>query len=246
MSVPTFQAVGTAVGGTGNITVAWPTHAIGDVAFLLVESANETVVLGTPNGFALVDTSGFGTAGASSAERMTLFWCLATTSSMASPVVTDPGDHAYGVIITFRGCPPSGAPWDGYTISQKTTSSLSSTWPTTGVTQTGGRVVLFCTSGAGNFGAQYTTAVNAALTGITEHFDAGSNGTGNNGHIAIDSGTYVGTTGLTGSSTSTITDDFAGDMVEVNMTMVLRNSPAQQLVVPQVRSNQSLPRSAYR
>lgn len=38
MAAPTFQAAGTAVAGTTAQTVAWPTHAVDDIALLIVES----------------------------------------------------------------------------------------------------------------------------------------------------------------------------------------------------------------
>ena len=38
-AAPAFQAAGAAVNGTGSVSPVWPTHAVGDVALLFVESA---------------------------------------------------------------------------------------------------------------------------------------------------------------------------------------------------------------
>ena len=74
-SVPTYQAAGSAVSGTGAITPTWPTHQSGDVALIVIESANQAITLSTPAGFAAVTNSpqGTGTAGSTSATRLTVF-----------------------------------------------------------------------------------------------------------------------------------------------------------------------------
>ena len=74
-SAPTYQAVGSAVSGTGAITPVWPTHQSGDVALLVVETANQAVTLSTPAGFVEVTNSpqGTGTAGGTAATRLAVY-----------------------------------------------------------------------------------------------------------------------------------------------------------------------------
>jgi len=82
-----YQAAGTAAAATNNITVAWPTHQIGDIGLLIVETANQAVTLSTPAGFVEVTNSpqGTGTAGGTTATRLSVFWARATSGSMTSP-----------------------------------------------------------------------------------------------------------------------------------------------------------------
>ena len=111
---PQLQAVGTIASGVTDVTVNWPTHQAGDVGILVVETADEAVVLGTPAGFVEIqDSPQAGTAPLLvNRTRLTAFWCRATSGSMTSPVITDPGDHAVAYIVTFRGVRPTGNPWN--------------------------------------------------------------------------------------------------------------------------------------
>lgn len=224
MATPTFQAVTAMQYSTiSAITVAWPTHATNDVAFLLVETGNETPTLTTPAGFELVHRVGFGTAGNTSASMLSLYWCRATSSSMTSPVVSMPGNHVGGAIITFRGCVVSGEPWADFEVATKPTHSTTSTWPNCIVTQSDGLVALLCTSASDSTDGMYTVPTNSGLSSITERMDLGNAG-GNGAHIYAATAIFPGPSGATGTSTSTITA-FGGDATEVNVTMVLLNNP---------------------
>ena len=112
MAAPTFQAAGAVVRGVGALTVAWPAHAVDDVALLFVETANQAATLTTANGFAAVTNQGTGTGGTAGATALYVFWCRATSTSQASPVVADSGLRQTAFILTFRGCITSGNPWD--------------------------------------------------------------------------------------------------------------------------------------
>lgn len=105
---------GTVQSGTGTVTVPWPAHQVGDIALLVCESANEAVTLTTANGFVEVPDSpqGTGTAAGTTATRLTVFWCRATSAAMASPITNDPGNHIIAQIFTFRRCIATGDPWD--------------------------------------------------------------------------------------------------------------------------------------
>lgn len=203
-AAPAFQAAGTAVGGRGNVSPAWPAHAIDDVALLFVESAGgEAATLSVPAGFAEVlnspQATGTGTAG----TRITVFWARATSTSMATPTVLDPGDHAYAQIITYRGVVNTGDPWDVTGGGVKATASTSVT--VTGVTTTVADtlIVQAVARDNDNAAAAFSAQTNANLTNITEQSDAGTNQGGGGGFAVWDG--VKATAGATGDTTATVT-----------------------------------------
>src|SRR5690606_17811474 len=121
--------------GTGNVTVPWPAHQAGDIALLFIESTGgQAANLTTPAGFAAVPGSPQATGLTTNGTRLTVYWARATSGAMASPVVTDPGDHVYARILTFRGVIETGNPWDVTGGGVKAAASTSVT--VTGVTTT--------------------------------------------------------------------------------------------------------------
>lgn len=105
-AAPTFQAAGTAGGGAGAVSPAWPAHQVGDVALLFVESSgDQAVTLSVPAGFVAVANSPQFTfpGGPATGTRITVFWARATSTAMSTPTVADPGNHVYAPIITYRG-----------------------------------------------------------------------------------------------------------------------------------------------
>ena len=197
MAIPTYQAINTSSAGAADNTVAWPTHQSGDFALLCVETANEAVTLSTTGGFTQItgspqsDTS-------SSATRLTVFSCLATSSSMTSPVIQNPGNHSYAVIITFRG------------VNQSTPINISagnsgigggSTSNCTTVTTTVNDclIALLTARGRDSTDMQSTSASNANLANITQRNNAGTTN-GNGGGIVIYTADFA-TAGATGTST---------------------------------------------
>ena len=50
-AAPTYVNAGNVMQSTAKITVPWPAHLAGDVALLVIESANQTISLSTPAGF---------------------------------------------------------------------------------------------------------------------------------------------------------------------------------------------------
>ena len=190
-AAPAFQAAGTAQSGTGNITVPWPTHQTGDVALLFIESCGgQAANLGTPAGFAAVTNSpqytGSGTAG----TRITVYWCRATSSSMASPVVTDPGDHVYGRILTFRGVVASGNPWDVTAGGAKASASTTTTFGTVTPTVSNALIVLAASRDNDSASAAWSSWTNANLSSLAERSDEGTT-QGNGGGIGLATGIKV-------------------------------------------------------
>lgn len=212
----TFQAAGTAVGGTGSVSPAWPAHAVDDIALLFVESTGgEAVTLSTPAGFAAVANSpqftGTGTAG----TRISVFWARATSTAMGAPTVADPGNHVYAQIITYRGVVDTGNPWDVTIGGNKGTASTTVT--VTGVTTTvaNALIVQVASQDIDATGAAFSAQANATLTGIAERSDAGTNAN-NGGGFAVWDGTKA-TAGATGNTTATVTSS-----VNAFMTIALK------------------------
>lgn len=190
MALPTFQAAGAIQSATTTITVAWPAHLVDDVALLVIETANEAVSLTTPAGFVEVAGSPFGTgtAGGTAATRLTVFWARATSTSMASPVTNDPGNHVIGRIFTWRGCIKSGNPWDVTAGDVEATGSTTVSVPGAATTVIDCLVVALCTNPvdatAGQANGTYT---NADLANIAERANQGAIA-GNGGGWTIVSG----------------------------------------------------------
>jgi len=211
-AAPAFQAAGAAVSGTGSVTPAWPAHAVNDVALLFCESAGgQAVTLSTPNGFAAVANSPQSTGAGTAGTRISVFWARATSTSMAAPVVADPGDHVYCRILTYRGVITAGNPWDvtgGGVKDQVTVSGVTTTVLNT-------RVVQIVARDDDSAAAAFSAQTNANLTGITERSDAGTT-SGNGGGFAIWDG-VMAAAGATGNTTATVTSS-----VHAFLTIALR------------------------
>ena len=202
-SAPVFQATGAAVNGQLSVSPVWPTHAVGDVALLFVESAGgEAATLSTTAGFAAVANSPQATGATTNGTRITVFWARATTTTMASPTVADPGNHVYAQIITYRGVINTGNPWDVTGGGVKATASTTVT--VTGVTTTvpDTLIVQVVSRHDDRTGAEFSAQTNASLTGIAERADGGTT-SGNGGGFAVWDGVKA-TAGATGNTTAKI------------------------------------------
>ncbi|HBR20149.1 MAG: hypothetical protein A2Y13_09295 [Planctomycetes bacterium GWC2_45_44] len=212
-TLPTFVAAGTAMSGTGNITVAWPAHQTGDVALLFIESCGgQAANLGTPAGFAVVTNSPQSTGTTTNGTRITVYWCRATSSSMASPVVTDPGDHVYGRILTFRGVTANGNPWDVTAGGVKATASTTTTFGTVTTGVANELIVLAASRDNDSTSAAWSSWTNTGTPaiGLTERSDGGTT-SGNGGGIGVATGIKAAA-GAIGSSTATVTSSKDGHM----------------------------------
>jgi hypothetical protein len=136
MAAPTFVSVGSPASGTGAISVPWGAgHQTDDIGVLIVQTANQAVA--TPAGWTALGNIGTGTAGASGATALWAFWKRATSAAEADASVADPGDHARGKIMVFRGCETSGSPFTGSVLTGVKASpdtAVSIPMPTTGTT----------------------------------------------------------------------------------------------------------------
>lgn len=199
-----FQAAGTAVSSRNAITPLWPTHQTGDVALLIVRTANQVSTLSTPSGFVEVTGSpqATGTAGAVGATRLTVFWARATSNAMPSPVVADSGSSQQVQILTFRGVVGTGNPWDVTSGDVLATASTAFAIPGATTALDNDLVVSIVTNGTDIATLQTSAPTNASLTGLVKITDF--NGTsGNGGGFGVFAGVKT-TAGPYGSTTGTL------------------------------------------
>ncbi|MES2354629.1 MAG: DUF6701 domain-containing protein [Pseudomonadota bacterium] len=218
-AAPTFQAAGTAVTATGSVSPAWPTHAVDDIALLFIESTGgQPATLSTPAGFAAVTNSPQATGTTTSGTRITVFWARATSTSMATPTVADPGDHVYARIITYRGVINTGNPWDvtGGGVKATSNSAVSLTSVTTTVLNT--LIVQVVARNNDRADAEFSGQSNGSLTGISERADGGTTSS-NGGGFAVWDGAKA-TAGATGSTTASI----ARSTINAFLTIALKPS----------------------
>ncbi len=214
--IPTYQAAGTPGASVAAATPTWPAHLANDIALLFIESAGgEAATLTTASGFVAVTNSPQATGTTTAGTRITVFWCRATGSAMANPVVGDPGNHVYSRILTFRGCITSGNPWDITGGGVKAAASTSAT--VTGVTTTVANtlIVQALAWDLDNAGPLVSAQTNAGLGSITERHDEGT-ALGTGGGFAVWTGTKA-TAGATGSTTATVTSS-----INAFLTIALR------------------------
>lgn len=184
---------------TTTTTPPWPLgHEVDDIALLVCESLNgEAVTLTTANGFAEVTNSPQDVA----ASRLTIFWCRATSTSMASPVTNDPGDHVNNHMYLIRGCHNSGNPWDAIT-GNTGASSTSVTVPEVTTTVARCLILWICSQGSDVGTDEFTSWANTGSTRF-EELDAISTTAGNGGGHGIAYG-YKVSAGATGTATATL------------------------------------------
>lgn len=210
MGIPAYKGIGTfqgALGGT-NITVPWPTHAVDDIALLFVQNYNDgAFTFITQAGFTLVTSFAAGAGGGVDPTHQTgLFWCRATSSSMTSPVISNPvvtgQSYMLGVITTYSGCKTIGNPWDSFTgditqvnITGGTVPSLTTNVPNT--------LIVLATCGArdnatSGFNNNYANANFTSIGNYTNN--ASSAGNGGNINTATAIMAAAGPTGTTSES----------------------------------------------
>lgn len=206
----TFQALGGAFATTNTAAPAWPTHQTGDIALLVIETANQAVTFSAANGFTAVADSpqGTGTAGGTDSTRLSVFWARATSAAMSAPAINDPGNHLIGRLLTFRGCDTSGDPWDVTAGDVASTASTAVSIPGDTTTVADTLVVVIGTNRTDIATDQFSALTNADLGSLTILDEVQTATPGNGGGYIIAAGTkaaagaYAATTGtLTTTST---------------------------------------------
>lgn len=243
MAIPNYQALGTQFGGTGALTPTWPpTHAIDDIGFMVMETANEPPTLSDPQGFVAVTNVGQGVAGAAGSCGMWLWWCRATIANgMPAPTVADPGDHMIGRIFTVRGAETSGNPWHLITSDTLLVADTVVTIPGQTTTLAECLVLLFVANAIDLAASQTSGYTNADLGGVTERFDSNTS-SGVGGGVGMASGTKAAAGTYGGTAASLINTS-----KQARLTIAIQ--PPQGAVTGTVRSritvvSQALGRSA--
>lgn len=194
---------GTATGAVADVSPAWPTHAIGDTGFLIVETTGgQGPGLSAPAGFKFLCTSGTGTTTAG--VRVTVYYCQATSASMPAPTVTNPGNHVYAQIVTVTGA-ASNQPWDVFAIDAKASADTSASAPSVTTTVDGCLILNIIGRDNDSAAAAFSAPANASLSNVSEWSgtDAGT-ALGNGGGFVVITGEKA-TAGATGVTTATVT-----------------------------------------
>jgi hypothetical protein len=207
-AVPTFVAAGAVTSNTTAITPAIPAGiATNDILLLFLETANQAVTISNQNGgtWTVVTNSpqGTGTAGSTSATRLTVFWSR-YNGTQGNPTTSDSGDHQAGRIIAIRGAAASGNPWDVTAGGVEAVSDTSASIP--GATTTVGNTLVVTAIATALPDSTSTTNfsawTNANLTSITERVD-NARSSGNGGAIGITTGIRAAT-GVYGNTTNAL------------------------------------------
>ena len=228
-STPTFIAAGAVASGTGAITPALPAGiAANDILLLFLETANQAISISNQNGgtWTAVASSpqGTGTAGGSSATRLTAFWSR-YNGTQGAPTTSDSGNHQAGRMIAIRGCATSGNPWDMTAGGVESTADTSGSIP--GATTTVANTLVVAAiatslpdaSGTANFSAW----ANANLVSVTERID-NTRSAGNGGGLGLATGGKA-TAGAYGNTTVTCTTSAAKGLLSIALKPAGVGSP---------------------
>lgn len=203
---PVFQALGAPDVDTVLITPAWPTHEVGDIGLLFVTVAgNQVVTLSDAQGFTEITTAVSG-ADVTLSCRLSVFWCRATSTTMAAPTVADTGSYQIGQIITFRGCIASGDPVDVFEEGIAASGTAVSI-PGAITTKQNTLVVVAVANATDTATDQTSGFTNAALTSIAELEDTNSTvGTGGGFGVAAGEKVAAGDYGTTTATLATASE----------------------------------------
>jgi hypothetical protein len=218
---PVFQAVGTAQSGTGALTVAWPTHLTNDIGILVIETGGDdtTLSITAPTGWVAIAGSPVIDVATAAGSKLQVWWKRAASAAETSVTVPDSGNHQVAAIYTFRGCIPTGNPWNVATTGTKTTASTTATVPSLTTTVPGTLFVAIV--GRPDDSASTTHFGTLTNTNLTGNASAGEAGTtsGHGGGFVVEYGTFVGV-GSTGTSTLTK----AASTTDTYMALALRQA----------------------
>jgi hypothetical protein len=203
-----YSAAGVAQAGVAGavLTVPLPnSYKKWDIAVLAYEHANQPLSA-APTGWTAITSGSGGTAGATTAIGLQLYWKRLTASTgMTGATVTVPAgaDHGYARIFTFEFCVVTGTPYDTPAVTNDTVSNTTVSWPSVTTTVANACVALFSGNNRDAISQAMGVPTNAALTGISENTDDLDN-TGNGGGVSVATGTKTAA-GATGTSSATAT-----------------------------------------
>ena len=216
---PTFVAAGTVASGTGAITPALPAGLqTNDILLLFLETANQAISISNQNGGTWTQVTnspqGTGTAGGSSATRLTVFWSR-YNGTQGAPTTSDSGNHQLGRMIAIRGATTSGDPWDVTAGGVESTSDTSGSIPgaTTTVANTLVVAAIATSLPDSNGTADFSAWTNANLSSLTERTD-NTVTAGNGGGLGIATGGKA-TAGAYGSTAVTCASSATKGMMSI-------------------------------
>lgn len=186
MPSPSFQAVGTSVSGTGDVTVDWPAHQAGDLGILIFEG-NNAAIQRTISGW----TNVTGLPEVSDSSTLQMKWKIASSASESSVTITDIGDHVIAVIMTIRGMDPVD-PFEAVAVTHRIVSSSTVTLMPVTTNQDGSLIVAVATRGNDSLAGEFSGwNYQQIFDTITEEFDYGTT-SGDGGGIGIASVVWTG------------------------------------------------------
>jgi len=193
VAAPTFVAAGSVASGTGAITPALPAGLqTNDILLLFLETANQAISISNQNGGTWTQVTnspqGYGTAGATNATRLTVYWSR-YNGTQGAPTTSDSGNHQLGRIIAIRGATTSGDPCNITAGGTESTVDTSGAIP--GATTTVANTLVVAaiatslpdTNGTANFSAWS----NGDLSGLAERTD-NTRSSGNGGGLGVATG----------------------------------------------------------
>lgn len=197
-------------GGTG-VSVPWPVGVeTGDIGLLIGESETWPLGLDTASGFVEVPDSpqNAGTSGAITASNLAVFWARAASGAPAAPVIDEPGDHVGARIVTFRGCAPTGDPWDvtaGNNNNGAADTSVTIPGDTTTVPET--LIVAICSGSNDVSFAHFSGWANTGLDNLIERVDESNQTGAGSQHVVVvgrklTAGSFGSTTGVIDTATN--------------------------------------------
>lgn len=212
-----FRAAGTVAGG---ITSASPTApgglSDGDVLLLVTETANQNSA--DIAAWELIVRVGTGTAGATDATQVAVYWTKYDSAQYANPVVgAGGGDHVAAVILAYSGVETVGYCYDEV-ASDTAAAGTAITFPSVTTTVAGTMIVNVLAHPFDDTSAQVSGWTNSNLGSLTERTDSGVTA-GNGGGIAIADGTLA-SAGSSGGTTATL----AQSVVQARATIALQPS----------------------
>ena len=218
-AVPTFIVAGAVTSNTTAITPAIPAGiAANDILLLFLETANQAISITNQNGgtWTAVTNSpqGTGTAGSTTATRLTVFWSR-YNGTQGAPTTSDSGDHQAGRIISIRGATTTDNPWNvtagGIEAVSDTTGSIPGA--TTTVANTLVVTAIAAALPDSTSTTNFASWTNANLTSITERVDS-ARSAGNGGAIGIATG-IRSVTGAHGNTAVTLTTSAYKGMMSI-------------------------------
>ena len=192
MGMPQVKAIGTFTGGASNsVTVPWPTHAVGDLALLVVSGARNSGLTAI-SGWTLCGSGRASSGPQGSDNAITVFYRVATSASEASPVWTHSSGVLSGQIITFTDYNPADPVT---TFSRYNGGSYSGALSVAGNTTAADNALFVLAFVDANLTADNVLSVDNGFSIIAEGNNSGSNGFSQ--YVATKEMPTAGTTGTT-------------------------------------------------